>query len=98
MCACCSVIGSIFIVIGLYSVLWGKHKERVEQSKVGEEIPLPIKAYSHHHHIDANLNNNNNENENMDNKEFINNGAQEEAIKTNSLVITMPKAPKSLSN
>jgi len=35
----CSVIGAILIVIGLYSVLWGKHKEQIE-SKVGDEIPL----------------------------------------------------------
>ncbi|KAL9298284.1 hypothetical protein ACSQ67_024180 [Phaseolus vulgaris] len=34
------VIGAILIVIGLYSVLWGKHKEQIE-SKVADEIPLP---------------------------------------------------------
>jgi len=37
------VIGAILIVIGLYSVLWGKHKEQIE-SKVADEIPLPIKG------------------------------------------------------
>ena len=36
------VIGAILIVIGLYSVLWGKHKEQIE-SKVADEIPLPVK-------------------------------------------------------
>ncbi|KAK7322562.1 hypothetical protein VNO77_25948 [Canavalia gladiata] len=37
------VIGSILIVIGLYSVLWGKHKEQVEK-KVEVDKPLPIKG------------------------------------------------------
>jgi len=35
------------IVIGLYSVLWGKHKEEVENNnnnKVVENIPLPLKG------------------------------------------------------
>ncbi|RDX99931.1 WAT1-related protein [Mucuna pruriens] len=36
------VMGAILIVIGLYSVLWGKHKEQIE-SKVADEIPLPVK-------------------------------------------------------
>ncbi|PON51213.1 Plant-drug/metabolite exporter [Parasponia andersonii] len=35
------VLGSILIVIGLYSVLWGKHKEAVENKE--EEIPEAIK-------------------------------------------------------
>ncbi|KAE9620856.1 hypothetical protein Lal_00018941 [Lupinus albus] len=35
------VIGSVFIVMGLYSVLWGKHKERIE-SKV-DDIPMHVK-------------------------------------------------------
>jgi len=35
------VIGAILIVIGLYSVLWGKHKEQIE-SRVEDEIPLPV--------------------------------------------------------
>ncbi|KAF7824775.1 WAT1-related protein [Senna tora] len=40
------VIGSILIVIGLYSVLWGKHKESLEKNKVGDQElpPLPLKA------------------------------------------------------
>ncbi|XVE68431.1 hypothetical protein DITRI_Ditri09bG0068100 [Diplodiscus trichospermus] len=37
------VIGSILIVVGLYSVLWGKHKENKEEEVV-EEIPEPVKA------------------------------------------------------
>ncbi|WVZ00428.1 hypothetical protein V8G54_026497 [Vigna mungo] len=37
------VVGAILIVIGLYSVLWGKHKEEVE-NKVVEDIPLPLKG------------------------------------------------------
>lgn len=36
------VMGAILIVIGLYSVLWGKHKEEIER-KV-DDIPLPIKG------------------------------------------------------
>ncbi|KAG6618181.1 hypothetical protein I3843_13G015000 [Carya illinoinensis] len=36
------VLGSILIVIGLYSVLWGKHKESVENK--AEEIPDAIKV------------------------------------------------------
>ncbi|KAJ1377483.1 EamA domain [Sesbania bispinosa] len=37
------VIGAILIVIGLYSVLWGKQKERIE-TKVADDIPLPVKG------------------------------------------------------
>ncbi|KAJ1382241.1 EamA domain [Sesbania bispinosa] len=36
------VIGSILIAIGLYSVLWGKHKEQI-QNKVADSI-LPVKC------------------------------------------------------
>lgn len=36
------MLGSILIVIGLYSVLWGKHKESVENK--AEEIPDAIKV------------------------------------------------------
>ncbi|TKY49763.1 WAT1-related protein [Spatholobus suberectus] len=43
------VMGAILIVIGLYSVLWGKHKEQVE-NKVAEDIPLPVKGA----HVDGN--------------------------------------------
>ncbi|XP_020226996.1 WAT1-related protein At5g07050 [Cajanus cajan] len=37
------VLGAILIIIGLYSVLWGKHKELVE-NKVTEDIPLSLKG------------------------------------------------------
>ncbi|KAI4332915.1 hypothetical protein L6164_017785 [Bauhinia variegata] len=37
------VIGAVLIVIGLYSVLWGKHKEAVE-SKMEEDIPMAVKV------------------------------------------------------
>ncbi|KAJ4720438.1 WAT1-related protein [Melia azedarach] len=37
------VLGAILIVIGLYSVLWGKHKERKEEL-AAEEIPDPVKG------------------------------------------------------
>ncbi|KAJ4836320.1 hypothetical protein Tsubulata_004560 [Turnera subulata] len=36
------VVGSILIVIGLYSVLWGKHKEKMEL-EFDDEIPEPVK-------------------------------------------------------
>ena len=39
----CRVIGSILIVMGLYSVLWGKHKENKDK-EVEEEIPEPVKS------------------------------------------------------
>lgn len=39
-----SVIGSILVVIGLYSVLWGKHKEQVECKVSPDDIPLPVKS------------------------------------------------------
>ncbi|KAL2656223.1 hypothetical protein AAZV13_04G107500 [Glycine max] len=37
------VLGAILIVLGLYSVLWGKHKEQVEKN-VADDIPLPLKG------------------------------------------------------
>ncbi|KAJ6414504.1 hypothetical protein OIU84_003495 [Salix udensis] len=36
------ILGSVLIVIGLYSVLWGKHKEKMEVDP--EEIPEPVKG------------------------------------------------------
>ena len=36
-----SVLGSVLIVAGLYSVLWGKHKEGLENKD--DEIPEAIK-------------------------------------------------------
>ncbi|ESR45618.1 WAT1-related protein [Citrus sinensis] len=38
-----SVLGAILIVVGLYSVLWGKHKEKMEEFGV-DEIPDPVKG------------------------------------------------------
>lgn len=37
----CSVLGAILIIIGLYSVLWGKYKENKEK-KEREAMSLPI--------------------------------------------------------
>ncbi|KAH8522722.1 hypothetical protein Peur_041218 [Populus x canadensis] len=37
------IVGSFLIVIGLYSVLWGKHKEKMEIFDP-EEIPEPVKG------------------------------------------------------
>lgn len=37
------VIGAVVIVLGLYSVLWGKHKENQEQ-QAKESIPEPMKG------------------------------------------------------
>ncbi|KAF4348910.1 hypothetical protein G4B88_002685 [Cannabis sativa] len=42
------VLGAVLIVIGLYSVLWGKHKEAIENN---EEIPEAIKY--HHNHVNV---------------------------------------------
>ncbi|KAI5595979.1 hypothetical protein BDE02_03G176300 [Populus trichocarpa] len=36
------IVGSALIVMGLYSVLWGKHKEKMEVDP--EEIPEPVKG------------------------------------------------------
>ncbi|KAK4253148.1 hypothetical protein QN277_010754 [Acacia crassicarpa] len=89
------VIGSILIVIGLYSVLWGKHKERVESkvAEVAEDIALPMKASQ----VDANINNiNNNNNYASDSKQLINNNeaksekAEESFNNNNSVLISMP--------
>nr|CAB3465258.1 unnamed protein product [Digitaria exilis] len=39
------IIGSVLIVAGLYSVLWGKHKENLEKKEAeAMEIPVAIKA------------------------------------------------------
>ncbi|CAM8960776.1 unnamed protein product [Rhodiola kirilowii] len=51
------IVGSVLIVIGLYSVLWGKHKEVIDQSSSScdnsdEEMPETIK------HVTANGNGN----------------------------------------
>ncbi|KAM7472634.1 hypothetical protein LguiA_010817 [Lonicera macranthoides] len=46
------VLGSVLIVAGLYSVLWGKYKEEKEKEKL-KEIPQAIKAAQ----INNNINN-----------------------------------------
>ncbi|KAJ6713222.1 WAT1-RELATED PROTEIN [Salix purpurea] len=38
------IVGSVLIVIGLYSVLWGKHKEKMEVIDPDQEIPEPVKG------------------------------------------------------
>ncbi|KAK6942126.1 EamA domain [Dillenia turbinata] len=38
------VLGSILIVAGLYSVLWGKHKEQNERELEGGDIPEAVKG------------------------------------------------------
>ncbi|KAM7263407.1 hypothetical protein ACFE04_001090 [Oxalis oulophora] len=38
------VIGGVLIVIGLYSVLWGKHKETLEKKSEEQEIPEAVKG------------------------------------------------------
>ncbi|KAG5227748.1 hypothetical protein OIU76_017288 [Salix suchowensis] len=38
------IVGSVLIVIGLYSVLWGKHKEKMEVIDSDQEIPEPVKG------------------------------------------------------
>ncbi|KAK8708893.1 hypothetical protein V6N13_059928 [Hibiscus sabdariffa] len=40
----CRVVGSVLIVMGLYSVLWGKHKESKEKENEMEMEDEPIKA------------------------------------------------------
>ncbi|XP_023511715.1 WAT1-related protein At5g07050-like [Cucurbita pepo subsp. pepo] len=76
------IIGSIFIVFGLYSVLWGKHRENLE-IKVGaaaassdEEIPQPIKPPSQP---------NNNNNNIANNSIFISMPTPEDPIKPNQI-------------
>jgi drug/metabolite transporter (DMT)-like permease len=38
------ILGSVLIVAGLYSVLWGKHKENLEKEAEAMEIPVAIKG------------------------------------------------------
>ena len=39
------IVGSVLIVAGLYSVLWGKHKDNLEkEAQAAMEIPVAIKA------------------------------------------------------
>lgn len=78
----CSVIGSILIVIGLYSVLWGKHKENLENKEADKQEmipPLPLK------------NGNADSNEFCESKsEKISEANNNNDNKLSSLVISMP--------
>jgi cadmium resistance protein CadD (predicted permease) len=38
------VLGAVLIVMGLYSVLWGKHKESQEEEEEAMELPVASKA------------------------------------------------------
>ncbi len=38
------VLGAVLIVVGLYSVLWGKHKETQEQDAAMMELPVASKG------------------------------------------------------
>ncbi|XP_038903714.1 WAT1-related protein At5g07050-like isoform X2 [Benincasa hispida] len=38
------IIGSVVIVIGLYSVLWGKYEESKEKEVIGEIVELPMEG------------------------------------------------------
>ncbi|XP_004151540.1 WAT1-related protein At5g07050 [Cucumis sativus] len=74
------IIGSILIVFGLYSVLWGKHKESLENKLSGSddnEIPEVIKASSN---SQPNTNNNN-----TNNTIFISMPTPENPIKPNQM-------------
>lgn len=62
------VLGSVLIVAGLYSVLWGKYKEF--QEKEAEEIPEPVKDHQNCHTLDIEAANN-------DDLEMQNRGFQE---------------------
>ena len=50
MYICNRMIGSAIIVVGLYSVLWGKYKED-QENKLLEEIPEVIKANNNNNGI-----------------------------------------------
>ncbi|CAD5184001.1 unnamed protein product [Musa acuminata subsp. malaccensis] len=38
------VVGAVLIVVGLYSVLWGKHKDNKEKKPEAMDIPLAVKG------------------------------------------------------
>ncbi|CAK9325698.1 unnamed protein product [Citrullus colocynthis] len=83
------IIGSILIVFGLYSVLWGKHKENLEMIKtaaVDDEIPKAIKASSQ---PNININNNNIAN-NVEANEIVTMAPNKLSSNNNSIFISMP--------
>ena len=54
----CSVLGAVLIVIGLYSVLWGKYKEYKEKEEEAiQEIVKGTSCGNHHHHHHHHSNN-----------------------------------------
>ncbi|XP_061375013.1 WAT1-related protein At5g07050-like [Gastrolobium bilobum] len=79
------VIGAILIVIGLYSVLWGKHKEQVE-NKVAEDIPLPVKGVQVDGNPEALI-------DSTDQFAETQSNPKAEANKLSSIVISIPKPP-----
>lgn len=38
------MVGAVLIVVGLYSVLWGKHKENKGKKPEAMDIPLAVKG------------------------------------------------------
>ncbi|CAN1814528.1 WAT1-related protein At5g07050 [Linum perenne] len=48
------IIGSVLIVIGLYAVLWGKQKEKMDMDAVDDEIRDPVKGTTSVADIEAN--------------------------------------------
>lgn len=42
----CSIFGAILIVAGLYTVVWGKSKDRRESAKEIQELPIKDGANS----------------------------------------------------
>ncbi|KAL8041237.1 hypothetical protein ABFX02_10G152800 [Erythranthe guttata] len=82
------VLGAVLIVIGLYSVLWGKYKEYKEME--AEQILEPVKI--------GNINNNNNNNLNIGDIEANNNNnniAMENRMYVQAIAISgpMPQTP-----
>lgn len=90
------MIGSVLIVIGLYSVLWGKHKEKQEEDRLKqlEFIPKAVKGIQENgNHVTTRVSKNN-----LDDDDIEMNGAKSqkaEANKVSDVVIAMPmKAPQ----
>ncbi|KAI6676008.1 hypothetical protein NL676_036804 [Syzygium grande] len=92
------VIGSVLIVIGLYSVLWGKHKEKQEEDRLKqlEFIPKAVKGIQENgNNVTTGVSKNN-----LDDDDIEMNGAKSqkaEANKVSDVVIAMPmKAPQTM--